>query len=337
MAASLMAAVPADAQRVYTTVRVGDPYTGAVLDFDTAPRMALIPNTQVYYVNDRDFNGDLYRVGNYWYYADDGSWYRASSWRGPFLNIRESNVPVDVMQVPDRYRMSWSAGTDRRYDQNNRRYDQNNGRYDQNNRRYDRNTQQSVRVGDYYSGTAVQFRVQPPMRRIQGSSVYYIRSNFDNDLYRFGSRWYLVEDGVWYSAPSWRGQFRAIRFRDAPASVRNVPMSYRRSWQMASTGRTYRTYEPTTGSGTAYRGSGSFHVGLNNEPNMSIIPGTRVLYLRDESDVDLYRYGNNWYMVDAGVWYRANSWSGPFYRATMSSVPGEVLEIPSGYRKTWTY
>lgn len=311
-----MAAVPADAQRVYTTVRVGDPYTGTVLDFDTAPRMAPIPNTQVYYVNDRNFDGDLYRVGSYWYYVDGGNWYRASSWRGPFLNIREANVPVDVMQVPDRYRTSWAAGTGRRYE---------------------RNTHQAVRVGDYYDGTAVQFRVQPAMRRIPGSSVYYIRSDFDNDLYRFGNRWYFVENGIWYSAPSWRGQFRAIRFRDAPASVRAVPMRYRRSWQMASSGDRYRAYEPVTGSGNVYRGSGSFHVGLNNEPSMAIIPGTRVFYLRDESDVDLYRYGNNWYMVDNGTWYRAGSWSGPFYRVTMSSVPGAVLEIPSGYRKTWTY
>jgi len=99
----------------------------------------------------------------------------------------------------------------------------------------------------------------------------------------------------------------------------------------------YRTYEPTTGTGTVYRGRGSFHIGLNDEPNMAIIPGSRVFYLRDESDVDLYRYGNNWYMVDNGTWYRASSWRGPFYRITMSTVPDVVLEIPSGYRKSWTY
>ena len=314
MAASLMAAVPADAQRVSATVRVGDPYPGPVLDFDVAPRMTLIPNTRVYYVNDNNFSGDLYRVGGYWYYVDDsGSWFRASSWRGPFLNIRESSVPVDVYRIPNRYRMSWSHGTGRRHE-----------------RTY-------ARVGDYYDGTALSFRVQPAMFRIPGSRVYYIRSDFDNDLYRFGNRWYFVDDGVWYSAATWRGPFRVVRFRDVPASVRTVPTSYRRSWQMASTGDTYRTYEPVTGSGNVYRGSGSFHVGLNNEPRMAIIPGTRVFYLRDESDVDLYRYGSNWYMVDNGTWYRAGSWSGPFYRITMSSVPGVVLEIPSGYRKSWTY
>jgi hypothetical protein len=313
MAASLMAAVPADAQRVYTTVRVGDRYTGPVLDFHVAPRMAAIPGTRVYYVNDNNFNGDLYRVGGYWYYVDDGNWYRASSWRGPFLNIRETNVPADVYRVPSRYRMSWSAGAGRQFER----------------------SYANVRVGDYYEGTALSFRVQPAMFRIPNSRVFYIRSEFDNDLYRFGNRWYFVEDGVWYSSSSWRGPFRVVRFRDVPASVRTVPGNFRRSWQMSSSGA--RTYEPATGSGTVYRGSGSFRVGLNNEPSMAIIPGTRVFYLRDESDVDLYRHGNNWYMVDAGTWYRASSWRGPFYRITMGTVPDAVLEIPSGYRKTWTY
>jgi len=298
---------------VYTSVRVGDPYVGSSLDFDVAPRMAMIPNTRVYYVNDNNFSGDLYRVGGYWYYVDNGNWYRASSWRGPFLNIQQSNVPVDVYQIPSRYRMSWTSNTGRRYE-----------------------TTYS-RVGDYYEGTELSFRMQPSMGRIPGSRVYYIRSDFDNDLYRFGNRWYYVEDGVWYSASSWRGPFRVTRFRDVPASVRTVPWSYRRSWQMSSSGNYRRSYESTSGTGNVYRGPGSFRVGLNNEPSMAIIPGTRVFYLRDESDVDLYRYGNTWYMVDAGVWYRANSWRGPFYRVTMGSVPDVVLEIPSGYRKTWTY
>jgi hypothetical protein len=318
MAASLMTAVPANAQRVSASVRIGDPYPGSTLDFDVAPRMAVIPGTRVYYVNDNNFSGDLYRVGGYWYYVDDGNWYRASSWRGPFLNIRETNVPVDVYRIPGRYRMSWSSG----------------GR--QNYRRYDR-SYASVRVGDFYEGTQLSFRVQPAMGRIPNSRVSYIRSEFDNDLYRFGNRWYYVEDGVWYSAPSWRGPFRVIRFRDVPASVRTVPWSFRRSWQVSSSNDRYRTYESATGSGTVYRGSGSFHVGLNNEPSMAIIPNTPVYYLRDEADVDLYRYGTTWYMVDGGTWYRASTWRGPFHRITTNTVPDVVLEIPSGYRKTWTY
>ena len=160
MAASFSTAVPADAQRVYTSVRVGDPYVGSSLDFDVAPRMAMIPNTRVYYVNDNNFSGDLYRVGGYWYYVDNGNWYRASSWRGPFLNIEQSNVPTDVYQIPSRYRMSWTSNTGRRYE-----------------------TTYS-RVGDYYEGTALSFRVQPAMGRIPGWVLQCQEQYKDNILIR---------------------------------------------------------------------------------------------------------------------------------------------------------
>jgi hypothetical protein len=313
MAVSLLAAVPAYAQRGYATVRVGDSYSGAALEFRTAPRMTLIPNTRVYYINDSSFDRDLYRIGDTWYYVEDGNWYRASSWRGPFIHIRDTTVPVDVIRVPARYRMTWSSGAGRRYE-----------------------SRPVVRVGEYYEGDMLPLRVQPAMMRIPGTRVFYIRSEFDNDLYRFGNRWYYVEDGVWYSAPSWRGPFRVVRFRDVPASVRTVPTRYRRSWTYSSP--TYRPrYESAAGSGVVYRGAGSFRLGINEEPSMAIIPGTRVYYLRDDSDVDLYRYGNTWYMVDNGVWHRASSWRGPFYRITMGSVPNVVLTIPAGYRKTWVY
>ena len=68
---------------------------------------------------------------------------------------------------------------------------------------------------------------------------------------------------------------------------------------------------------------------------MSIVPGTSVYFNREESDVDLYRYGNSWYLVDDGVWYRATSYRGPFVRISTGSVPNAVFRIPAGYRKTW--
>jgi hypothetical protein len=68
---------------------------------------------------------------------------------------------------------------------------------------------------------------------------------------------------------------------------------------------------------------------------MSIIPGTSVYFMRDEADYDVYRYGNSWYLVDSGNWYRAPSWRGPFVRIRMNAVPRAVFTIPSGYRKTW--
>ena len=87
------------------TVHIGDPYRGATLDFPEEPAVQLVPSTMVYYVRDRDC--DLYRYGRYWYFLEDGYWYRARSWQGPFLHLQESSVPRSIRTVPLNYRRHW--------------------------------------------------------------------------------------------------------------------------------------------------------------------------------------------------------------------------------------
>lgn len=314
MTASLLAASPVLSQTV--TVRVGDPYEGTALDFRTAPRMVLIPDTRVYSISDNNFNNDLYRFGGYWYFVDDGNWYRSDSWRGPFVSIRSNTVPRDVWNVPTEYRTSWTTTT---RDNTGRRY------------------VTTRTVGERYRGTELTFRFQPRMARIPRTRVDYIRSDsdFDNDLYRYNNRWYYVENGDWYQASSWRGPYYYVRFGEVPLAVRTVPSRYRRSWVTASVDRDRWRYREAGRVGERYTGNVSFSLD-GGQPRMAIIPNTDVYYLRGESDADLYRYRNSWYLVDDGNWYRADSWRGPFFRVRMGDVPSPVVRIPAGYRKTWT-
>jgi len=316
--AALLAAAPAYSQ---TTLRVGDPYEGTALEFRSLPRMVLIPNTRVYTINDNNFQHDLYRHGGYWYFVDDGNWYRAASWQGPFLYVRTNTVPRDVWNVPTEYRTTWSPT-----------------------RKGQRQVVTTRSVGERYRGTELTFRTQPRMARIPRTRVDYVRSDwrdgFENDLYRYANRWYYVENGDWYQASSWRGPFYYVRFSDVPRQVRTVPTGYRRAWvtTMTDSDRDWRTerreYRPAGRVGMRYTGNISFTLD-GGQPRMAIIPGSSVYYLRDESDADLYRYRDNWYLVDDGVWYRADSWRGPFYSLRTMDVPTPILRIPSGYRKTW--
>ena len=314
MAASLLAAVPAGAQTY--SVRVGDTYEGTALDFNTAPRMVLIPDSRVYYVRENNFDNDLYRFGGQWYFVDNGNWYRANSWRGPFVNIRSRDVPMDVYSVPTEYRTSWSAGN------GSTRYT---GRA-------------TMRTGERYRGTSYAFRTRPRMARVPGTRVEFNRNNIDQDMYRFGNRWYFVEDGNWYQARSWRGPYTYVSFNNVPYDVRNVPTDYRRAWTNNNNDdRDYRPGYMNTSSrfGQRYNGNGSFRLDSNSTPRMAVVPNTDVYYLTDDSDVDLYHYGSDWYLVDNGTWYRANSWRGPFLSISQNSAPRAVVRIPSGYRKTW--
>jgi len=73
------------------SLRIGDRYRGPSLSFYSQPDVALIPGTDVYYVDNSDY--DLYRYGDFWYYYYDGGWYRADDIDGPFYFISYTTVP----------------------------------------------------------------------------------------------------------------------------------------------------------------------------------------------------------------------------------------------------
>lgn len=89
-------------------ISVGDRYDGATLAFRSEPEVILVPDTKVYYVQNRDC--DLYRYGRYWYFVEDGYWYRSANWRGPFVHVRSASIPRSVSGVPVKYRRHWKNG-----------------------------------------------------------------------------------------------------------------------------------------------------------------------------------------------------------------------------------
>jgi hypothetical protein len=90
------AAVSAD-----INIRVGD-RPAPVVVFQDEPEVVLVPRSRVYYVEHSGY--DLYRYGRYWYINDSGFWFRAASYRGPFVGIELRHVPRSITVVPARYR-----------------------------------------------------------------------------------------------------------------------------------------------------------------------------------------------------------------------------------------
>lgn len=109
-AALIGAASPAKAATsVGIDIHIGDPYSGASIHFVSAPRMAVVPHTKVYYVHDDQFESDVYRYGRYWYFVEEGRWYRAKGYNGPYHYVRMASVPRAVRHVPVRYRRNWNG------------------------------------------------------------------------------------------------------------------------------------------------------------------------------------------------------------------------------------
>lgn len=89
-------------------IQIGDRYRGGEVQFRSEPDVVVVPSTRVYYVRDYDY--DVYRYGSYWYFIDDGYWYRSRTWRGPFVHIGYMSVPRPIRVVPVNYRRHWKHG-----------------------------------------------------------------------------------------------------------------------------------------------------------------------------------------------------------------------------------
>jgi hypothetical protein len=75
-----------------------------VVAFREPPRLVMVPGTTVYVVQDGvRMDHDLFRYGVYWYAYDDGFWFRARSYRGPFRMIEVKYVPRAVISVPAKH------------------------------------------------------------------------------------------------------------------------------------------------------------------------------------------------------------------------------------------
>jgi hypothetical protein len=94
----------------------------------------------------------------------------------------------------------------------------------------------SVNIGDPYRGASFRFRSAPDLVLIPATRVYYV-DNYDDyygcDVYRYGSWWYLVDDGYWYRSRNYAGPFYAVDYDYVPSvffSFYDVPTRYHSHW-----------------------------------------------------------------------------------------------------------
>ena len=65
------------------------------------PRLVVVPGSSIYCYGD-DLDYDYFRYGMYFYVFNDGYWYRARRFNGPFVAIHESYVPRAFYAIHDR-------------------------------------------------------------------------------------------------------------------------------------------------------------------------------------------------------------------------------------------
>lgn len=70
---------------------------------------------------------------------------------------------------------------------------------------------------------------------------------------------------------------------------------------------------------------------FEREPEVLLVPRSRVYYVPTVSEYDMYRFGPYWYVNRDGYWYRARKYGGPFTVIGYRYVPREIIVVPATY------
>lgn len=333
------------------------------VSFRTAPQWIQVPGTTVYMVrHEQRPRFDLFRHGANYYIYDRGTWFRAPDWNARFTRFDERDVPVALMRVPENewreYPEAWAS---RSWEERSRY--QGAG--------YERDRQ--GRYSERMPNPRADFRMAPRWRTVPGTRVSVAQNgNARYDMFRVGSTFYVYNDnGDWYRANRWDGDYRWMDSRDVPREIARVPerewRNYPAEWandarsgrrddrasrddgrwdDRASRGedddrwddRSYRDDERMSGDHRDrgwrdYRNAPPApRISMRLAPQWRTVPGTRVAVVANNPhNFDLFRVNNEFWLYADGYWYRANRWNGDFTAVDEARVPREMERVPRSH------
>lgn len=157
-------------------------------------------------------------------------------------------------------------------------------------------------------------------------------SNTESDVFRMGRTgpiYYLVA-GRWFSAPDFTGPW-TFATTSLPAAFKTIPVEHARSRVLASVPGTDQAAEavllaqvPQTARVNRKEAKAP-EVAFNGDPQFQPIEQTTVQRAVN-TDKDIFKVGDLYYMCFQGVWFESKSASGPWQVA--SSVPDVIYKIP---------
>jgi len=171
----------------------------------------------------------------------------------------------------------------------------------------------------------------PVYAAVSGTGLLWV-SNTHSDVFRAGKSgplYYLVS-GRWFTAHDFNGPW-TFATPHLPEDFRRIPREHSRSHVLASVPDTTQALEAvllaqvprTTRVSRAQVAAPA--VVYQGEPQFEPIENTTVARAVN-TDKDIVKAGDRYYMCFDGVWFMARSASGPW--APSDSIPAEIYEIP---------
>jgi hypothetical protein len=167
---------------------------------------------------------------------------------------------------------------------------------------------------------------------VSGTKLLWV-SNTETDLFRMGREGpvYFLASGRWFSAPSFEGPW-TFATPSLPDDFKKISLEHPRSRVLASVPGTDQAIEaillaqiPQTAR-VNKKEIKAPEVQYQGEPQFQPIEATTVARATN-TDKDVIKVGDLYYMCFQGIWFMARSPNGPWEAA--ETVPREIYEIPA--------
>ena len=176
----------------------------------------------------------------------------------------------------------------------------------------------------------VETRGEPTYAPIPGTGLEYA-TNTNGNIFRLGAAYYVLISGRWFTGASLDGPWTYADGKSLPPDFAKIPTDSPKATVLASVPGTPESKEaiianaiPQTA--TITRAEAKLQVQYDGEATFIPIQGTAMSYAKNTSAAVIKVSDNNYYCVEAGVWFKAPSPQGPWRVA--DSVPEEIYTIP---------
>jgi len=177
----------------------------------------------------------------------------------------------------------------------------------------------------------IEFKGDPLYKPIPGTGLEYAE-NTNGNVFRLGSEYYVLISGRWFKGASLDGPWNFVGAASMPADFAKIPQDSPKATVLASVPGTPESKEalianaiPQTA--TVTRSEAKLTVQYDGEATFVPIEGTTMTYAKNTSAAVIKVSDNNYYCVEAGVWFKAPTPQGPWRVADI--VPPEIYTIPT--------
>jgi hypothetical protein len=182
----------------------------------------------------------------------------------------------------------------------------------------------------YAPAELIETKGEPKYKPITGTGLEYV-INTSGNIFKLDGQYYVLISGRWFKGASLDGPWSYVSAKDMPADFAKIPTDSPKATVLASVPGTPQAKDaliansiPQTAAIT--RAEAKLTVEYDGEATFIPIQGTSMQYAKNTSTAVIKVSDNNYYCVEAGVWFKAPSPQGPWRVA--DAVPEVIYTIP---------